>query len=127
MNNLPLRLLLIDIANANDSINRKAFTGVSMFPAKHIQCLFKAKKKVYTWIDVWWSTWGIFVRDSVTTLRDWGGDDWMGRRGWSIFGLWELLHELACLCIERGFFVLEIAETTKEPRDTTDDTRGCFA
>jgi len=31
MNILPLRLLLIDIANANDSNNRKAFTGVSMF------------------------------------------------------------------------------------------------
>lgn len=37
MNILPLRLLLIDMANANDSINRKAFTGVSMFPAEYLQ------------------------------------------------------------------------------------------
>ena len=45
MNILPLRLLLIDIANANDSNNRKAFTGVSMFPAKYIECFSQGQEK----------------------------------------------------------------------------------
>ena len=45
MNTLPLRLLLIDIANANDSVNKNVFIGVSMFPAKRTQHLLKIKKK----------------------------------------------------------------------------------
>lgn len=60
-------------------------------------------------------------------LRNWGGDDQIAWYRWSIFGLWKLFHELACLGIEFGFFVLEIAETAKEFRDTTDKTRGCLA
>jgi len=73
MNILPLRLLLIDIANANDSINRKAFTGVSMFPAEYVQWVFKVKKK------------GIYLDQCV--VEYWGYlYPWLGheasRRGW---------------------------------------------
>ena len=131
MNILPLRLLLIDMANAKDSINRNAFIGVSMFPAKHIQRFFKAKRKKHTGIDVRWSTRGTSLdrafRGSATKLGDRGGDDGTGRHRWRVCGLRKLFYKLACLCIELYFFLLEIAETAKEFRNATDDSRGGVA
>lgn len=68
--------------------------------------------------------WGISLdrafRRLYSKLGNWGGGDWLGMSIFVIGGR-ELPHELACLCIEFGFFALEIAEAAEELRNARDE------